>query len=76
MTCDYEFDGTAFSCPLLLTHTKKEIEKIPAGKILKIITKDPSAVIDFKTYTSITKHTLLTYEKKEELFYFYIKKGN
>lgn len=75
MHYDNELDATALKCPLPLVHAKKQLKDMPAGAVLKVVTRDPSSVIDFKTYASVSGHELLAYEEREPFFIFYIKKA-
>ncbi len=74
MHYDVLLDALAWVCPYPLLHAKKKISAMQSGEILKVITKDRSAVIDFKTYASVSGHVLLRHEMKEVVFVFYLKK--
>lgn len=74
MHYDVEFDATELACPLPLLHTKKKLATLEKGKILKVLTKDKSSVIDFKAYASVSGHELLNYEEHSGIFCFYLKK--
>jgi tRNA 2-thiouridine synthesizing protein A len=62
-------------CPYPLLRAKKVLTNFPKGRILRVISTDPSSVIDFKAYTSISGNTLLGTRVSEGKYYFFIQKG-
>ena len=74
MHYDEELDALDLVCPLPLLHAKKKLNTMQAGKILKVMTKDRSAIIDFKAYASVSKHELLKIAVQADVFIFYLKK--
>ncbi|MBI5448346.1 MAG: sulfurtransferase TusA family protein [Gammaproteobacteria bacterium] len=75
MHCDQELDALALVCPLPLLYAKRKLKTMAVGEVLKVITRDPSSVIDFRTYTSVSGHVLLSYEEKDSVFVFYVQKS-
>jgi len=71
---DAEIDCVGYFCPMPISMTKEEIEKIEVGQILKIEADDPAAEEDIKRWAKRTGHELLKFEKKGTLLTFYIKR--
>jgi tRNA 2-thiouridine synthesizing protein A len=71
---DAELDCIGFFCPMPIAMTKKEIEKIDIGQILKVEADDPAAEEDIKRWAKRTGHELLHLEKEGTLLTFYIKR--
>jgi tRNA 2-thiouridine synthesizing protein A len=54
--------------------TKKAVDGLQAGQILKMIATDPGSTSDMNAWTEKTGHELVASEKEGEKFVFYIKK--
>ena len=75
MRVDDVLHAEDLTCPLVLLEAKKKLGALKSGQILKVITKDKSAVIDFTAFASVSGHTLLSHEEKKGVFYFHLKKN-
>jgi len=71
---DSEIDCVGYYCPMPLSMTKEEIEKIEIGQILKIESDDPAAEEDLKRWAKRTGHELLKFEKQGSILIFLIKR--
>ena len=71
---DYELDTSGMLCPYPLLQTKKVLTNLIKGRILRVISTDPSSVIDFKAFTSVSGHVLLKVQENKEKYIFYIQK--
>ena len=72
---DKELDTSGLNCPLPIIKAKKEINTMDAGQILKIISTDPGAVMDFESFASQTGNEILSSDSKDNKFFFMIKKN-
>ena len=74
----YEFDETldcsGLSCPMPILKTKKAMDKLQSGQVLKMIATDPGSLPDVEAWTSKTGNELLGHEEDNGTFTFYIKK--
>ena len=74
----YEFDETldcsGLSCPMPILKTKKAMDKLQTGQVLKMIATDPGSLPDVEAWTSKTGNELLGHEEDGGTFTFYIKK--
>ncbi len=71
---DAELDCVGYYCPMPIAMTKKEIDKIAIGQVLKVEADDPAAEEDIKRWAKRTGHEILKFEKEGSILTFYIKK--
>ena len=71
MNFDKELDARGLVCPLPILRTKKSLAEMSSGQVLKIVTTDPGAVIDFQVFADQTGHTLLSMSENSEEFVFF-----
>ncbi len=71
---DKELDVRGLNCPLPLLRTKKLLSQMKAGEVLKVLTTDPAAEIDFKVYSELTGNTILSWNKAEKHLVFFLRK--
>lgn len=70
---DLELDARGLNCPLPILRTKKALNDMQKGQILRILTTDPGSVRDFQAFAQQTGHTLIdsteNHESKEYEFF-------
>ena len=71
---DQELDCSGLPCPMPILKTKKFLENLKAGQVLKMIATDSAALSDIQAWTSNTGHILLGYKSEGEKFIFYIRR--
>ncbi|MBK6792772.1 MAG: sulfurtransferase TusA family protein [Anaerolineales bacterium] len=71
---DQELDCIGLACPMPILKTKKAVDALQTGQVLKMIATDPGAVPDVQAWTSKTGQELLGHEQDGPKFTFYIKK--
>ncbi len=71
---DKELDTSGLLCPWPLIHTKKMLLSLADGQILRIISTDPSSILDFKVFVAKTNHTLIHNYEQAGKYYYFIKK--
>ena len=71
---DVELDCSGLSCPMPILKTKKAVDKLQSGQVLRMIATDPGSIPDVQAWTSKTGNELLSYEENDGTFTFYIKK--
>lgn len=67
-------DASGLACPMPIIKTKKAIDALAAGEVLKMIATDAGSVSDVKAWTAKTGHELLGHEEAEGKHVFFIKK--
>ncbi len=73
-TFDQELDCSGLSCPMPILKTKKAIDGLQSGQVLKMTATDPGSVPDINAWTAKTGHKLLGHEEKGDKKIFFIKK--
>ena len=71
---DQELDCSGLACPMPILKTKKTVDGMQVGQVLKMIATDPGSIPDVQAWTSKTGHELLEHEQSGNKFIFYIKK--
>lgn len=74
MDFDKELDARGLSCPLPILKTKKSLNELTSGQVLKIVATDPGSVKDFDAFANQTGHALLSSTQQDKEFVFYMKK--
>jgi tRNA 2-thiouridine synthesizing protein A len=67
-------DTSDLACPMPIIKTKKALDGMKVGEILKMISTDPGSVSDMKAWTGKTGHELLGTEESGGAYVFYIRK--
>jgi tRNA 2-thiouridine synthesizing protein A len=63
------------ACPMPILKTKKAIDGLQVGQVLKMIATDPGSVADMKAWTTKTGHTLVEHEEAGGKFTFFVRKA-
>ena len=74
MNFDRELDARGLSCPLPILKTKKSLNEIASGQVLKVVATDPGSVKDMQAFSNQTGHPLLSSTEENKAFVFYLKK--
>ena len=56
---DRELDTRGLNCPLPILRTKKSLNDMASGQVLKIVATDPGSVRDFQAFSKQTGNQLL-----------------
>jgi tRNA 2-thiouridine synthesizing protein A len=71
---DQELDCSGLACPMPILKTKKAVDALQTGQVLKMTATDPGSLPDVEAWTAKTGHELLGHEKDGDKFIFYIKR--
>jgi tRNA 2-thiouridine synthesizing protein A len=69
-----EIDTSGLFCPQPLLKAKQKLRGLADGEILRVITTDPSSLLDFKVFAETTGNTLLEVQKIAEKYALFIRK--
>lgn len=72
---DLTLDNSGLACPMPIIKTKKAIDSLQVGQVLKMIATDPGSVSDVQAWVNKTGHELLKHETEAGKFIFYIRKA-
>ncbi len=70
-----ELDARGLSCPLPIIRTKKAIQDLAEGEVLKLVATDPGANKDVESFCTQSGNELLSAEEQDGTFVFYLKKN-
>ncbi|PLX44137.1 MAG: sulfurtransferase TusA family protein [Hyphomicrobiales bacterium] len=73
-TIDHTLDASGLSCPLPILKTRKTIQAMQAGEVLKVISTDIGSQKDIEAFCRQTGHALLGSESEAGSFIFTIRK--
>jgi tRNA 2-thiouridine synthesizing protein A len=71
---DFELDARGLNCPLPILRTKKALNGMGSGQILKILATDPGSVRDFQAFSKQTGNELLGVDESADEFRFLMRK--
>ena len=74
MDFDKELDARGLSCPLPILKTKKSLNELASGQVLKILATDPGSVKDMEAFANQTGHALISSAETDKTFTFLIRK--
>ncbi len=74
MNFDKELDARGLNCPLPILRTKKALNDMQAGQVLKIVATDPGAVKDFQVFSRQTGNELLSHSEADREYTFFMKR--
>ena len=69
-----EIDCIGLMCPMPLLETRKNVNTLEEGEILKVIADDPATKQDIPRFCKRTGHELLELVEDSGEFHYYIKK--
>lgn len=70
-----ELDARGLNCPLPILRTKKSMNGMAAGEVLKVVATDPGSVKDMEAYAKQTGNEIVGTSESSGEFTFYIKKN-
>ena len=71
---DIELDCQGLNCPLPILKTKKAIDGLNSGQILKMMATDPGSVNDVRSWTKRTGNPLMDHYEDNGTYSFLIQK--
>ncbi len=71
---DQVLDCKGMACPMPILKTKKAIDGLKTGQVLKMIATDPGSVPDVDAWAKKTGHEVLASEEKNGTYTFFIRK--
>jgi len=71
---DTELDCRGLNCPLPILKTKKAVDKLSSGQVLKMLATDPGSVNDVQSWSKRTENSLLEHYEDGGVYSFLIQK--
>jgi tRNA 2-thiouridine synthesizing protein A len=74
MNFDKELNARGMSCPLPIVKTKKALNEMTSGQVLRVISTDCGSVKDMAAFAEQTENQLMGQDEVNGEYVFYIKK--
>lgn len=74
ITPDQTLDCSGLACPMPILKTKKAVDALQIGQILKMIATDPGSTSDMEAWTKKTGHELVGSQQEGNKYIFYIRR--
>ncbi len=71
---DREVDARGLNCPLPVLRTKKALNDMTSGQVLRILATDPASVRDFQAFARQTGNALLQHVEHDGVFTFLLQR--
>ena len=71
---DKELDARGLSCPLPILKTKKALNDLASGQVLKVVATDPGSIKDMQAFANQTGNPLVSQSEHGKEFVFYLRK--
>lgn len=71
---DVEVDARGLNCPLPILRTKKALNAMNSGQVLRVLATDPGSVRDFQAFSRQTGNALLASGTEGAEFHFLLRK--
>ena len=71
---DTELDCRGLNCPIPILKTKKAVDKLSSGQVLKMLATDPGSVNDVQSWSKRTENSLLDHSEDGGVYSFLIQK--
>ncbi|MGN6388332.1 MAG: sulfurtransferase TusA family protein [Burkholderiaceae bacterium] len=69
-----ELDARGLNCPLPILKTKKALNDMVSGEVLRVVATDPGSVRDFQAFAKQTGNQLLSHDSVDRDFIFFMKR--
>lgn len=71
---DREVDARGLNCPLPILRTKKALNDMTTGQVLRILATDPASVRDFQAFAKQTGNQLVEQREQDGAFLFLLRR--
>jgi tRNA 2-thiouridine synthesizing protein A len=71
---DREVDARGLNCPLPILRTKKTLNDMSSGQVVRIVATDPASVRDFEAFARQTGNQLVGQSEQDGAFVFLLRR--
>ena len=71
---DKELDARGLSCPLPILKTKKALNDMTSGQVLKVVSTDVGSIKDMQAFASQSGNPLLSSTEENKTYVFFMQK--
>lgn len=68
-------DAKGLACPMPIVKTKKAMDTMNTGEVLKVLATDKGSLNDLSAWAKSGGHELVSYEENDGVLMFLIKRG-
>lgn len=72
---DVFLDARGLTCPMPLVKARQALMVVESGATICVLATDPDAKGDFERFCEATGHTLVSYERRDDLLVFVLEKA-
>lgn len=73
-TADREVDARGLNCPLPILRTKKALNDMTSGQVIRVLATDPASVRDFEAFARQTGNVLVDHGEQDGAFWFLMRR--
>ncbi|HUN91698.1 MAG TPA: sulfurtransferase TusA family protein [Burkholderiaceae bacterium] len=74
MQFDRELDARGLQCPLPIVKTKKQLNEMASGQVLRVVSTDVGSLKDMEAFAEQTGNALLSTETLGKEFVFFLRR--
>jgi len=74
VSIDREVDARGLNCPLPILRTKKALNDMQSGQVLRVLATDPGSVRDFEAFSRQTGNHLLEHSESDGVYSFLVRR--
>lgn len=74
MQYDKELDARGLACPMPIVKTRKALNELTSGQVLKVMATDSGSVADMKAFSEQTGNELLSSAQEGSVYVFFLKR--
>ena len=74
VSIDREVDARGLNCPLPILRTKKALNDMQSGQVLRVLATDPGSVRDFEAFSRQTGNPLLEHSENDGVHSFLVRR--
>ena len=71
---DREVDARGLNCPLPILRTKKALNDMASGQVMRVVATDPGSVRDFEAFARQTGNVLIEHGEADGAFWFLLRR--
>lgn len=71
---DREVDARGLNCPLPILRTKKALNDMTSGQVIRVLSTDPASVRDFQAFAKQTGNELVEHGERDGAFFFVMRR--
>ncbi len=74
MNFDKELDARGLACPMPIVKTRKALNDMTSGQVLKVVATDSGSIADMKAFSEQTGNELLSSSQDGGTYLFFLKR--